>query len=260
MRNGMPVVARPDYCLHCGHCSSVCPKDAIRQTAADSEPFQPKLLPTQDSLTHLFRSRRSVRYYKDKPLAKEHLDKILQAGRYTATGSNAQNVRYIVHSDREKISELQKKIAPVLFRLFRLSDRVTSLPLAKRYIGAEYVKKVKEFYMPSMKVFTEKVREGKDRIFYDAPALIIVYAEKFDEAAGFGCAAALYNCSLMAHLLGIGCCFNGFVQLAVNHNSKFKKHLGIPRHMMCYGAMTLGYQDVKFRRLVKRDLPNVRWM
>ncbi len=258
--DGRPQVLRPEVCLQCGHCSAVCPTEAIIQTNKDTKEYNKDLLPHTGSLQHLFRSRRSVRHYKNKSISDKDLNKILEAGRYTATGSNSQNVHYIVYTDREKIAELQEKMAPALFKLFRLSQIVTSMPLAKRYIGRDYVKKVKEFYKPALSIFEDKVIQGQDRIFYNAPALIIVYAEKYDEAAGFGCSAALYNCSLMAHLLGIGCCFNGFVQLAANHNSKIKKKLGIPGHMQCHGAMTLGYQNMKFKRLVKRNPPNITWM
>ena len=262
-RGDKPAVTNPEYCIGCGHCGAFCPSKAITNSASEPKRLtakDKKTLPSSESLQFLLRSRRSIRIYKKKPINRADMARILEAGRYTATGSNSQNVRYIIYSDREKISRLQKEMAPVLFRLFRLSQIVTGMPLAKRYIGKDYVKKVREFYKPALSVFEEKVRQGRERIFYNAPALIIVYAEKFDEAAGFGCAAALYNCSLMAHLLGVGCCFNGFVQLAANHNKKIRKVLGIPRHMQCYGAMTLGYQKMKFKRLVKRNPPNVTWI
>jgi hypothetical protein len=63
----------------------------------------------------------------------------------------------------------------------------------------------------------------------------------------------------MAHTLGLGCCFNGFLVGAVNHDRKIKKWLDIPASHKCYSAMTLGYQNVKYQRLVHRDAAKVAW-
>ncbi len=219
-----------------------------------------KKTPSPDSLQLLFRSRRSVRRYKDRPLLKKDLEKILEAGRYTATGTNSQNVRYIVWNDSQKISELKDIIAPILFKLFKFIGRVSSMPFGPRLLGAALADRMKDLYMPGMDIIKERLDNGEDRIFYNAKALIIVYSEKYDDTACFSSAAALYNCSLMAHTLGIGCCFNGFLQSAINNNKKIKKKLGIPAYCKCWGAMTLGYQNVKFIRLTKRKPANVSWM
>ena len=63
----------------------------------------------------------------------------------------------------------------------------------------------------------------------------------------------------MAHTLGLGCCFNGFLVNAVNHDRKIKRWLAIPPDHECYSAMTLGYQDMTYRRLIRREVPRVNW-
>ncbi len=141
--DGRPQVIRSEVCLHCGHCSAVCPSEAIEQTNKDMKEYDRDLLPHTGSLQHLFRSRRSVRHYKDKSISDKDLNKILEAGRYTATGSNSQNVHYIVYTDKEKIVQLQEKMAPALFKLFRLSQIVTSMPLAQPTSGRDYETQVK---------------------------------------------------------------------------------------------------------------------
>jgi len=113
-------------------------------------------------------------------------------------------------------------------------------------------------YLPAVQ--EQEQDRGEERIFWNAPALIAVYAEKLDDTAGFSCSAALYNCSLMAHTIGIGCCFNGFLQTVINNKPAIKKMLGIPKYMKCYGVMTLGYQDIEFKKLVKRNEVDVNWM
>ena len=54
--------------------------------------------------------------------------------------------------------------------------------------------------------------------------------------SSFNCSVALYHCYLMAHTLGLGCCFNGFLVNAVNHDRRIKNGLGIPPEHQCYGS------------------------
>ena len=101
------------------------------------------------------------------------------------------------------------------------------------------------------------MKQGKDRLFYHAPVVMLAHAESWDPSSSFNCSVALYHCSLMAHTLGLGCCFNGFLVNAVNHAPKIKRKLGIPADHQCYSAMTLGFPDMKYLRLVHRCPPNV---
>lgn len=263
MRGGTAVAAKPYYCVRCGHCASVCPSDAITATGAEQKRIKPaelKKSPSAESLQFLFRARRSVRKYKDKPVAKKDLEKIIEAGRYTATGTNSQNVRYIVFTDQKKIAELQQIAAPLVIKVMKLAGRVASTPLGKSVMGKKLADRMKDLYLPGMDIIKERLDMGEDRIFFNAPALMLVYGEKYDDTAAFSNSAALYNCSLMAHTLGIGCCFNGFLQTVINHNKRIKKMLGIPGYCKCWGAMTLGYQDVKFNRLAERKPAEVTWV
>ena len=98
-----------------------------------------------------------------------------------------------------------------------------------------------------------------DRLFYNAPALMMVHGNKWDEIVGFGNAVALYQASLMAQTLKVGCCFNGFLQIIPNFDAKIRKRLEIPKQHKCYGAMSLGYEAAKYRRTVRRRPPNVAW-
>lgn len=54
------------------------------------------------------KSRYSVRKYKDMPVEKEKLDKILEAGRVAPTGVNAQPQRIIAVTSREGLDKLGK--------------------------------------------------------------------------------------------------------------------------------------------------------
>jgi nitroreductase len=52
------------------------------------------------------RARRNVREYADRPIADEHLDQILEAGRRSPSASNWQPWDFVVVTDREQLADL----------------------------------------------------------------------------------------------------------------------------------------------------------
>jgi nitroreductase/NAD-dependent dihydropyrimidine dehydrogenase PreA subunit len=263
MQGGRVVIAKPEFCIHCGSCGATCPAGAISNTSAEPKKLTKKdreLLPSPESLRLLFRSRRSVRVLKDKPISAADMNTILDAGRWTPTGLNSQDIHYIVISNPEKIAGLREMTIPAVERLFGMAERIASIPyLGRRLMGDQFVDNVKDLFAPGIQNDIRHTQAGHDRFFFHAPAIMLVHGEKMDDM-GFSCSAALFNCSLMAHTLGIGCCLNGFLALVANQDKAIKRWLGIPARHKCYGAMTLGYQGVKYNRLVRRDPPKVRWL
>lgn len=53
-------------------------------------------------------SRRNVRQYSDKPIAREDLEKILEAGRRSPSAMNSQPWDFVVITSRDKLAELAK--------------------------------------------------------------------------------------------------------------------------------------------------------
>jgi nitroreductase/NAD-dependent dihydropyrimidine dehydrogenase PreA subunit len=257
-----PRIVHAKACFGCGHCWAVCPAGAI--TLGESLPnnaLKQKPHPTvsPDALHTLFRERRSVRLFKEKPVSREHLDKVIDAGRYAPTGSNTQSVHYLVISTQEKINELRGLIGAFIEK--------TAKQLNNKLIAWLYSKKagraalnIMRFYCLAYK-FIEQKREKNAYVFLPyGTSVIIAHAPSSDLMAEFNCAVALYNCSLMAHSMGLGTCFLGFVKTAANMDKKVKKWLNIPKDHMCYGAMVIGHPDIKYHRLVERNKPNVQWL
>jgi nitroreductase len=174
--------------------------------------------------------------------------------------SQYQGIRCIVITGKDKIRELQNTALPILGKLMQRLGFMASLPIGKSIMGKKLADLITGIYAVNWDLFRERIQKGDDLLFYNAHALMIMYGEKVDEASAFSCAAALYNASLMAHTMGIGSCFNGFLQGVINSNKKIKEQLGIPKYCNCRGAMTLGYPGVKYNRLTMRKPLEVRWM
>jgi len=89
-------------CMSCGHCTAVCPTKAITLEGADESEImeydKDKFFVDKDNFMNYLKFRRSVRQFEQREVDPKLLAKVLEAGRYTPTGSNYQNVRYIVTS------------------------------------------------------------------------------------------------------------------------------------------------------------------
>ncbi|MDI6762727.1 MAG: nitroreductase family protein [Thermodesulfobacteriota bacterium] len=261
MADEKPKVLRGEWCIGCGHCGAVCPSEAIlyherlpekNPNGGEAQAVSPEVLDL------LIRERRSVRNYTPDPVPKQILEKILEAGRYGPTGTNSQNVHYVVLTSPDQIEQLREMT-------LRFGDQIFSR--VQSWFGSFFLslvagEKTVEYLrdsLPKMMVAREQINRGKDRLFFHAPAVMIAHAESWDSSSSFNCSVALYNCSLMAHALGLGCCFNGFLVNAVNHDRKIKRWLSIPADHRCYSAMALGYPNMKYERLVSRHPPKVMW-
>jgi len=256
------TVANPQWCSRCGHCVAVCPADAVQDslgTRKQNPLLDPASLPSAKALQLFFRSRRSIRVYRDRPVSRKDMEKILEAGTCAPTAGNRQDVAYVVMTDREQIRELREMVFPIVRRMFLQFNKPLIKPILEASIGPESVASLKE-YLPLLDLYQERwEKRGEDRIFFHAPTLLIVHGTRFDDTVGVSCAVVLYQASLMAHALNVGSCYNGFLQVAINNNRKVKQWLGIPWRNKCYGALTLGYPKVSYRRMVRREPPNVTW-
>jgi nitroreductase/Pyruvate/2-oxoacid:ferredoxin oxidoreductase delta subunit len=260
--NAKAFIARRDWCIGCGHCAAICPMDALHTEGTSLEDQKkpgPSPATPPETLQLLLRERRSIRHYTKEPVPEKLLTEVLEAGRYAPTGRNSQNVNYIVLTTPEGIEHLRQMTMTFYDKVFsRVKGRIGAFFFGL-VAGRKIVESLRES-LPKIEHARTLMEQGKDLLFYHAPVLVIVHAESWDTCSDFNCGTALYNCSLMAHTLGLGCCFNWYLAGAVNHDRTIKKWLGIPVDHQCYGAMTLGYPDLRFERLAEREPVRVRWL
>lgn len=229
-------------CMQCGHCIAVCPVDAVSITNYPQEGIEEydkeKFDISPDRLLNFIKFRRSVRHYKNKLVEKEKLERILEAGRYTATGSNMQDVSYIVV--QENLEEIKPLIWESLyeFALKNINEKDVMGIYAPRWI----------------KMYEDYKKDSKnDILFFEAPVLLVVTA--FSPLNG-GLASS--NIELMANAEGIGVLFTGFIEMALKNSEKVRKILGINKKEII-SCMLMGYPDIKFRRTVPRKKAEISW-
>ena len=70
-----------EKCYRCGHCVSICPHGAISHSHCPEgtvNPIKLESLPSYDQVLELIRSRRSKRLFKDTPVKRDMLEKVLE--------------------------------------------------------------------------------------------------------------------------------------------------------------------------------------
>ena len=222
-------------CLKCGHCLAVCPESAITLTGCNDEiismPGKSVFLNEKDLMTHL-RFRRSIRHFKETPVEKEKLEKIIEAGRITPTASNLQNVRYIILQNEKEAVEDE------VLTMYKTQSEWYE-PLASRW---------------NIPVKTLHERSKRGFLFFKAPAVILVVSES--EING---SLAAMSMELMAEALGLGTVYVGLFTRPANKNKKLRESLGIAEQENIAACLALGYPDVQYLRSVPRKKANVIW-
>ncbi|MFA5098514.1 MAG: nitroreductase family protein [Candidatus Margulisiibacteriota bacterium] len=160
-------------------------------------------------------SRRSVREYSDKPIPKEILQKIIEAGNMAPTGSNVQPWRFVVvegQAERKKLAEL-------------------NLTVYK-----EWIKNA-----PTVLQEMRKERDAMmaDPIYYGAPVYVFVVGTPGMTAPN-DCPMVCENIMLAARSFGIGSCWVFFGQLALG-DPYMQGLLELKEGEKVFGPVILGY-------------------
>jgi len=71
---------------------------------------------TPDALLEVFKSRRSIRFYRQDPLPDEMIEQLLEAGRWAPSASNRQPWAFIVVRDREILRQVAQHAAYYFIR------------------------------------------------------------------------------------------------------------------------------------------------
>ena len=232
-----------EVCIKCGHCIAICPVKAI-SSDDEKEYSMDEVIEYNkedfdidpEKLMNFMKFRRSVRLFKEDDVEEEKIQKIIEAGKFTQTGSNTQDVSYVIVKD--KLQEVRKI---VLETLNAMSDKMISDEnTSKQFIVYAYM--WKQMY----KDFLENP-DDQDRLFFKAPLLMAVKANRILNGA-----LAASKMELMVNALGLGTYFSGFLERALSVNPKIGELLQIGQGEEFVACMLIGYPRVKYKRTVPR--------
>jgi nitroreductase len=109
-----------------------------------------------------------------------------------------------------------------------------------------------------LKFTLDKRKEGKDLLFYNAPAVIVFCGGKYTVMED-GMLAATYS-HIAAESLGLGSCFIGSVGPAMGKNKKLRNKYGLEKTDNVYVGFILGYPVTEFKKSVKREFLDVKYV
>jgi len=245
-------IVEEEHCTLCGHCLAVCPVEAIDHEDLDKREFVDlpiSLGVSPEALFSFLRSRRSCRVFVERGVPKQVLEKLVDVARYAPTGHNSQNFEFLVIQEKELIRDLSNRTAIFYGNLHKmLSAPGVHLP--------PWLQK----HMRGFRLNWEYSLQGKDRIFRNAPALLLIHAPAENPSSAQNCHLAMAHIMLQAHAMGLGTCIIGYFITAAERDPSIIKELGIPRENKIFTCCTVGYPGLTFRKLVQRKPPAVRWM
>ncbi len=226
-------------CFACGHCIAICPQNAFEAENYDFSEIKEyeaeKFSLDTDVLLNVIQFRRSIRNYQDKKVEREKLEKIVEAGRYTATAKNNQDTFIVMVQDEKE--ELQRRVWEHIEHI--LPEKKTDIPRA--WLPYENFNR------------RRKANPADDYLFKNAPVVAFLTS---DWVLDPGMAAQ--NMELVAVSEGLGALYNGFLARAVDSSEEIKEWLGIAGKQV-KGCMLFGYPAVKYQRTAPRKPANVIW-
>jgi ferredoxin len=222
--NGFPemVPGGEGICNNCGHCVAICPNGALSHTRVPIEKspsIEKELEISEEQAVQFLRSRRSVRFFKKQPVEKEKLQRLIEIARYAPSGGNLQLVEWM----RKLMAETPQSVPPYF-------------PLI---IGAWDM--------------------GYNSVTWRAPVLIVASAPKEATTGMVDVSLALSYLDLAAQKLGLGTCWAGLVEAALQGSAALRESVGLPDGHPYHYAMMLGYPRSKFTRLPERKAPKITW-
>jgi nitroreductase/NAD-dependent dihydropyrimidine dehydrogenase PreA subunit len=263
----IPDIVDEETCIGCGHCVAICPQNAVRHDEFPSTAIRAirvENMPTTEQVLGLLSSRRSIRAFRNKPLEKETIEQIIRGARFAPSGHNSQSTEYLVIQDRDVLNQISALVIEyVKFEVRRFANPLfrTMAMLANREKAESGLHEI-----PGFKKKIEMFESGADPILNGAPALLVFHGKSTDGYGDVNAQLALQNASLVAHSLGVGNFYTGWVlapcraPMARAWNRRMPGLIGIPPGNELYAALALGYPIPKFKNMIERKAPQISWV
>lgn len=224
-----------NMCLDCGHCIAVCPYGALSLTSMKVEECQSisqNFNPGIEIIEYYFKSRRSIRRFKNKTVEKEKLEKLLDITAYAPTGHNSRTVEFIVYTQKEEIKKLTEHVIDWMQLM------ISSSPDIGKSMHFDMI--------------TKAWASGVDVVMHNAPVVIVAHGNKNNPNTPTSCTIALAHLELIAQAFGLGCCWAGYFTWCAMAYPPLRKALSIPDDNGIYGTILTGYPIAKYYRIPKR--------
>jgi len=242
-------------CIACGHCMMVCPQGCLtisgrNLSAEDLQPLPPQEARADaEALKNLFVARRSVRHYSDRTVEPELIEQVLAMASSAPMGIPPWDVGVVTINGFDAVRELAGEVVQGYRGMLKLF-RPGVLKMMRPVMGQVKNDQFSDFIVPLAHKYVEAWEEGRDTVFWGAPAVLLFHYSAYagEPDAVIACTYAM----LAAESLGLGNCVIGGAPPMVQRNKALCTRLGIPPGNKPALALVLGSSTVPFKRGIVR--------
>ncbi len=261
------VLFRPDrapLCIRCGQCMAVCPTRSITVEGLSYEEDFFELAeagPFEAAFFGMIAGRRAVRNFKDKPVPREMLEKVVEAMRFAPPGFTPIKTEAVVIQDPATVREMLPLMVGVYERLLKAMKNPLARYFIRRKVGKAKFHTLESHVVPLMKSrLPELKNKEEDTISRYAPAMILLHAHRNSDAYETDIHIAMTYGFLAAHALGLGASPIDLIPPAVENSPELRKMLAIPKDNVVVGSLIVGFSRYHYQRGIKRQLKGVTWV
>ncbi len=250
-------------CIGCGHCMAICPTGAIeihgRELSSDDLFVLPKkeTAAGYDELLNLLKRRRSMREFKDMPLEKELIEKILNAASTAPMGIPPSDVNILMLDTPEKVRKFSNDFCAYLESIQWIVSK-WFLALLRPFISKSNNDLFVRFVKPMFDIYIGNMKKGVDLVTYDAPMAMYFYGSPYCDPADPLIAATF--AMIAGESLGLGTCMLGGIHPMIQSGKKakaFREKQGIKFASREGLFVIFGYPKVKYSKGIHRTFASV---
>jgi nitroreductase len=214
-----------------------------------------------ESFLTLMVSRRSVRVFKETPVSRELLQRIVELIASAPMAYTPSKVQVTVVQSRQAIERALPHMVDLYQSLIKRMENPFVRFGIRRKIGPATFTALTEHVLPIMKCRVPEIRAGLgDSITWGAPAMLLFHAHRNSGSHTEDAFIALTYGLLAAHALGLGATAIGLVAQAVERTPELRTMLQIPAENEVLACMIVGYPKYRFKRGIRRELAGVQWI
>jgi NAD-dependent dihydropyrimidine dehydrogenase PreA subunit/nitroreductase len=256
------VESRADFCIDCGQCVAVCPTEAIRQQSMPNEKFErlQRLSLHFDQFHEFLRTRRSVRRFKDKEVAREDINKILLAAATAPMGMPPHTTEVVVIDEVDELSFFLETLVNHYDGLIKSFSNPVGRAFIRLATGPETYGELRDHVVEAATYANEDYRrDGTDRYMYSAPVLMIFHASRWGASYEQNGHLVCHHAMLAALSLGLGSTIIGMIPPVVERSKELRARYGIPKDNRVLTSLILGHPRYRYRRGIRRQLAGVQF-
>jgi ferredoxin/nitroreductase len=256
------VAGRADACILCGQCVAVCPTESLSMPQLPMEDFErlPERPFEYDQFFDFLRQRRSVRVFKDKPVERDVIQKVLDAAATAPMGFPPHSTEVVVIDRRGELDFLLEQLVQDYTKTLKAFSNPIGRTVIRLAAGAENYHSLKDFILDIAEHANQVYhKDGSDNYMRGAPVLMLFHGNRralsYEENAHLICNFAM----LAALSLGLGSTIIGLIPPVVDRSKTLRERYGIPKDNKVCTSLVLGYPKYRYRRGIRRDLAGVQY-